>query len=189
LPGIAAAVAYQSKSVFAEGFGERSAGSGQLVDTDTEFQMARLSEAVGATAISRLVDEGVISWDDSIRHFLPGFALNTPYVSRNVTIADMYSHRSGLPGYAGDDLEDLGFSRSTIMDRLRYLPLSPFRNTYDYTNFGLTAGAQAAANGAGMSWAALNNDKLFTPAKMHSSSFRFAEYQQAANRAPQKDAP
>ena len=183
VPGIAAAVVYQGRVLLADGYGERAAGSGQPVDANTVFQMASLSKAVGATAVSKLVDEGVITWDDPIRDHLPGFGLATPFVSRNVTIADMYSHRSGLPLHAGDDLEDLGFDRATILDRLRYLPLTSFRDTYHYTNFGLTAGAQAAANAAGMSWVEVTEKKLLEPAGMTSSSFLFSDYLNAPNRA------
>jgi CubicO group peptidase (beta-lactamase class C family) len=183
VPGIAVAVTYQGEIIFAEGYGERIAGSGQLVDADTVFLMASVSKPVGATAISRIVQEETIAWDDPIRDYLPGFRMKTPDVSRNVTIADMYSHRSGLPPHAGDDLEDIGYSRTQIFNRLRYLPLTSFRNTYNYTNFGMTVGAQAASNAAGLSWAALTRTKLFEPAGMNSSSFLFADYANATNKA------
>jgi CubicO group peptidase (beta-lactamase class C family) len=183
VPGIAAAVVYRGRVLLAQGYGERVAGSGQPVDANTVFQMASVSKAVGATAVSRLVDEGVVSWDDPIREHIPGFALAGPPASRNVTIADMYSHRSGLPAGAGDDLEDIGFDRATILDRLRYLPLTSFRDTYHYTNFGLTTGAQAVANAAGMSWVELTDEKLLTPAGMTSSSYSFADYLRAPNKA------
>lgn len=69
-----------------------------------------------------------------------------------VSVGDMYSHRSGLPDHAGDLLEDLGYDRRYILDRLRQLPLDPYRISYAYTNFGLTAGAEAVATSAGKTW-------------------------------------
>ena len=62
-----------------------------------------------------------------------------------VSVGDMFSHRSGLPDHAGDMLEDLGYDRRYVLDRLRELPLDPFRISYAYTNFGLTAAAEAVA--------------------------------------------
>ena len=62
-----------------------------------------------------------------------------------VTVGDMFSHRSGLPDHAGDLLEDLGYDRRYVLERLRQLPLDPFRISYAYTNFGFTAGAEAVA--------------------------------------------
>ena len=47
------------------------------------------------------------------------------------------------PGHAGDMLEDLGHDRRYVLERLRQLPLDPFRISYAYTNFGLTAAADA----------------------------------------------
>ena len=47
---------------------------------------------------------------------------------------------------SGDILEDLGYSRSSILYRMRYLPLpGQFRKTYAYSNFGYTTAAIAAA--------------------------------------------
>src|SRR5207253_8963926 len=62
-----------------------------------------------------------------------------PWATREITIRDMYAHRSGLPEHAGDLLEDLGFTRAEILYRLRYQhPASSFRSHYAYTNFGMT---------------------------------------------------
>ena len=80
---------------------------------------------------------------------LPWFALSDPAVTPMVTVGDMYSHRSGLPDHAGDMLEDLGYDRRHVLEQLRQLPLDPFRISYAYTNFGLTAGAEAVAVRAG----------------------------------------
>ena len=80
---------------------------------------------------------------------LPWFALSDPAVTKMVSVGDMFSHRSGLPDHAGDMLEDLGYDRRYVLDRLRDQPLDPFRISYAYTNFGLTAAAEAVAVGRG----------------------------------------
>ena len=183
VPGIAVAVVHDGKVLLTEGYGERYAGSGQPVNADTVFQMASVSKPVGATVVSRAIANGIASWNDPITDFLPWFALENPYVSSQVTIGDMYSHRSGLPGHAGDDLEDIGFDRTTILKRLRYLPLNSFRDTYAYTNFGLTAAGEAVATAARTTWADLADTLLFTPAGMTRSSFRFGDYLSRENKA------
>jgi CubicO group peptidase (beta-lactamase class C family) len=100
-----------------------------------------------------------------------------------VTVGDMFAHRSGLPDHAGDTLEDLGYDRRHVLERLRQLPLDPFRISYAYTNFGLTAGAEAAAVNAGKSWEDLADEVLFRPLGMASTSFRFADYAARPDRA------
>ena len=39
-------------------------------------------------------------------------------VTQMVNIGDMFSHRSGLPDHAGDMLEDLGYDRRYVLERL-----------------------------------------------------------------------
>jgi CubicO group peptidase (beta-lactamase class C family) len=183
VPGMAIAVVHHDRVVYAKGFGVRRLGDPAPVTPDTVFQLASMSKPVGATVVSGAVGRGVVSWDDSVVRHLPGFRLKSNSTTRQVTIADLYSHRSGLPEYAGDDLEPLGWSQAQILRRLRYLPLSPFRATYAYTNYGLTAAALAVARAARTPWAELSKRTLYEPLGMGSTSSRFADYLRAPNRA------
>ena len=93
-----------------------------------------------------------------------------------VTIGDLYSHRSGIPTTAGDDLEGIGFTREQIIDKLRLFPLNPFRVSYGYTNFGMTTGGEAVATAAGMSWEELSAKELYEPLGMTSTSSTYADF-------------
>jgi CubicO group peptidase (beta-lactamase class C family) len=126
---------------------------------------------------------GAIRWDTPIVEKLPWFALSDPAVTKLVTVGDMYAHRSGLPDHAGDLLEDVGYDRRYVLDKLRDYPLAPFRTSYAYTNFGLTAGAEAVAVAAGKSWEDLSQDVLYKPLGMTSTSSRFDEYMARPDRA------
>src|SRR4029077_747181 len=82
------------------------------------------------------------------------------YLTRNVTIRDMYSHRSGLHDHAGDLLEDMGYGRADILYRLRFVPTgNKFRSQYAYTNFGVTEGGVAAAKAAGKTWEEISGER------------------------------
>ena len=183
VPGISVAVVRSNEVLLTGGFGVRSTEAPAKVDADTVFQIASLSKAVGATVVSRAVSSKTISWDDPVQNYLPWFRMNDRYVSKHVTIADLYSHRSGLPDHAGDLLEDLGFDRLMILRQLRLLPTGPFRNQYEYTNFGLTAAGEAVAQALGTSWEQLSEDLLYKPAGMNSTSSRYSDYLAAPNRA------
>jgi CubicO group peptidase (beta-lactamase class C family) len=183
VPGVAVAVVHDDEVVFAEGYGVRSTDTDEPVDTDTVFQIASLSKAVSATAVASLVGKGQVSWDDRVVEHLPDFELSDPAVTEQVTIADLFSHRSGLPDHAADKLEDLGYDRAEVLERLRYLPLDPFRASYAYTNFGLTAGAEAAAAAVDTDWAEVVDQEVFAPLGMTSSSDRFADYEARENKA------
>jgi CubicO group peptidase (beta-lactamase class C family) len=183
VPGLAIAVVYGDEVVYAQGFGVSDVRTGERVDADTVFQLASVSKPLGATMIARAVHQGAVAWDDPIVKHSPGFALSDPYVTQHVTIEDMYAHRSGLPDQAGDRLEDLGYDRADVLARLRLLPLEPFRAVYRYTNFGVTAAAEAVAAAGGTDWATLSQRFLYQPLGMARTSSRFADYEAAPNRA------
>ncbi len=142
-----------------------------------------MSKSVGATVVAHEVTDNVVTWDTPVASKLPWFALSDPYVTSHVTIADLYSHRSGLPDHAGDKLEDLGYDRRQTLERLNYLPLAPFRISYAYTNFGVTAAAEAVAAAAGKPWEDLSDEVLYRPLGMTSTSSRFADFLARPNHA------
>ena len=183
IPGMAVAVVQGGEIVFAKGYGVREVGQPETVDTDTVFQLASVSKPIGATVIAQEVGKGTIGWDTPIVTHLPDFALADPYVTANVTVADMYAHRSGLPDHAGDLLEDLGYDRAYVLSKLRYEPLNPFRAVYNYTNFGITAGAEAVARAAGTDWETLSEQDIYGPLGMTNTSSTFADFQAAPNHA------
>ncbi|MFE2528681.1 serine hydrolase [Streptomyces sp. NPDC059382] len=180
VPGVSVAVVHNDKVIHLKGFGLRRTGESAKVDPDTVFQIASLSKPVSSTVVAgALTAPG--EWD---RHVpLPGFALKDPWVTDHVTTADLFSHRSGLPDHAGDLLEDLGYDQAYVLDHLRLLPLTPFRASYAYTNFGFTAAAEAIARSHGTSWQKLARDTLFKPAGMTRTSTEFAAFERATDKA------
>src|SRR5271156_524756 len=183
IPGMAVAVVHGGKAVYAKGFGVKDVRTGVKVDPDTVFQLASLSKPLGATVIAHQVGENAIDWDTPLVSKLPWFALSDPAVTQMVNVGDMYSHRSGLPDHAGDLLEDLGYDRRYILERLRQLPLAPFRIAYAYTNFGVTAGAEAVAVSAGKSWEDLCRQVLYDLLGMTSTSSRFSDFEARGDKA------
>lgn len=181
VPGVAVAVVHRDRLVMAEGYGVRDVVRGGDVTADTVFQLASISKSLGASAVAAAIGTGRLSWDTPAAPLLPGFALADPWVSQRVTIGDLYSHRSGLPGEIGNDLDAMGFDQQTIFERVRLAPLAPFRISYAYSNFGLSAGAMAAANASAMSWQELTRALLFTPLGMNRSTFREAEFRRMEN--------
>ncbi|OZF46995.1 serine hydrolase [Rhodococcus sp. 14-1411-2a] len=183
IPGMAIAVVHGSDVVYSKGFGVREVGENDPVDGDSVFQLASLSKSVGATVIASQVGAGVVDWSTPVVSQLPWFALDDPWVTENITVGDFYAHRSGLPEHAGDLLEDLGYDRRQVLERLREVPLDPFRSTYHYTNFGITAAAEAVAAASGEDWDTLSHDTIYGPLGMTSTSSSFADYIARADRA------
>jgi CubicO group peptidase (beta-lactamase class C family) len=184
VPGLSIAVVFQDQVVCAKGFGVRNVQTKDPVDADTVFQLASLSKPIGSTLVAELVGEGKISWDSKISDLDPDFAMYDPWVTREITIRDFYSHRSGLPEHTGDLLEDLGFSREEILHRLRYQkPESSFRSHYAYTNFGMTEAGVAAVKPYNLTWENASEQKLYGPLGMNSTSSRYADFVARTNKA------
>jgi len=183
IPGVAVGIVAEDQVVLTEGWGVREEGKPDTVDDETVFQLASLSKPLSSTVVAGLVGEGALDWDTPVSEIDPDIELSDPWVSEHVTVEDLYAHRSGLPGNAGNDLEVFGYDQATILERLRYLPLDPFRATYHYSNFGMTAGGVAAATAAGTTLPDAADDLLFGPAGMDSTSFRNADLLAEENRA------
>lgn len=183
VPGVAVGVVYQDEVIFTQGYGVRQVGSDEPVDADTVFQVASVSKPVSSTIVAGVVGQGKATWTDPVITWNPEFAFSDPYVTANATLSDLLSHRSGLPGVAGNLLEDLGWDRDHILGVLREQPSEGFRTTYDYANFGITEGGIAAADAMGMEWEELADSILFEPLGMDSSSYRHADYEARENRA------
>lgn len=184
VPGLAIGIVFEDQVVYLGGFGVRESGKPETVDADTVFQLASLSKPIAATIVAALVGDGALSWDSRISDLDPLFALDDAYPSQQVTVTDLFAHRSGLPGGAGNELEAIGFDRTEILHRLRLVPpASSLRSAYSYSNFGITAGAVAAASGAGRSWEEAAEEKLYAPLGMTSTSSRHDEFLGRGNRA------
>jgi CubicO group peptidase (beta-lactamase class C family) len=184
VPGLAVAVVSQGQVVFLKGYGFRKIGESAEVDADTVFEIASVSKPIASTIVASLVGAGKVSWDDRIQTLDPKFALSDKSATEKVTIRDMFAHRSGLPTGAGDVLEDLGYSRPEILERIRFVPLAgKFRETYHYSNFGLTQGAIAATLKTGKSWEEVAQEQLYAKLGMHSTSSRYSDYENNPNKA------
>ena len=183
VPGAAVAVVRDGQVVYSQGFGVREVGKPDKVDADTRFQIASVSKSIAATVVAAEVGKGTVSWDDPVTKYLPGFALSDPWVTENATIADFASMRTGLPKYAGDQLEDLGYDRAAVLQKMRLLELNDFRTSYGYTNFGITTGAEAVAKAAGVPWEQLTAKTLYEPLGMTKTTSVYEDFLAAPDRA------
>jgi CubicO group peptidase (beta-lactamase class C family) len=169
VPGVAVAIVKDGKMVFAKGYGVRSLGDPKPVDEHTLFGIASNSKAFTAAALAMLVDEGKVSWDDPVQKYLPSFQVHDPYVTREITVRDLLSHRAGLGLGAGDLLfwPDTDVSRDQVVSAVRYIrPESSFRSQYAYNNLMFVVAGQVIAHVSGKPWEQFIAERIFTPLGM-----------------------
>ena len=172
VPGFAMAIVKDDAVIFAKGYGVRKMGEATPVDERTLFAIASNTKAFTAAALATLVDEGKIKWDDPVTKYLPGFQLYDPYVTRELTLLDLISHRSGLATFGGDLLwYDTTYNRDEILRRIRYLkPTSSFRSKYGYQNIMFLAAGQVVAAVTGKSWDEFIKERFLNPLGMSTTT-------------------
>lgn len=167
VPGLAIAIVKDDAVVFTKGYGVREVGKDDSVDEHTVFAIGSITKAITATALGLLVQEGKLSWDDRVTKHLLDFQLYDPYVTRELTVRDLLSHRTGLPS---DTLLYFraGYDRDEILRRIRYLePRSSFRSQFEYQNIMFLAAGQIIPSIAGISWDDFVKRRIFQPLGMN----------------------
>ncbi|MGQ0539307.1 MAG: serine hydrolase [Gemmatimonadaceae bacterium] len=169
LPGVAVAVVHNDSIVFVKGYGVRELGRSDPITPNTVFAIGSTSKAITAATIAVLVRDGKVQWDDPVTKHVPDFQLFDPYVTRELTVRDLLTHRSGLA--RGDRIwANSGFSRDEVLRRVRFLkPSWSFRSTYGYQNIMFLAAGTVVERAGGMTWDDFVARRIFQPLGMHNS--------------------
>lgn len=168
-PGMAIAIVKDDKVVFQKGFGVRELGKPEKVDENTLFAIASNTKAFTTASLAILVDEGKLNWNDKVSKYLPDLQMYDPWVTNELTIRDIVSHRSGLDTFSGDLLwYDTTYSTDEILRRVRYLkPVSSFRSRYGYQNLMFIAAGRIIEKVSGKPWAEFVRERILTPLGMN----------------------
>ncbi|HET6564378.1 MAG TPA: serine hydrolase [Xanthomonadales bacterium] len=97
VPGMAVTVVSQDEVLFQQGFGKTALRDGLAVDAHTLFAAASTTKAMVVAGLLMPQDEGKLSFSDPITVHLPEVQFGDPQLNRDVTVADLLAHRTGLP--------------------------------------------------------------------------------------------
>ncbi|HTU83153.1 MAG TPA: serine hydrolase [Candidatus Acidoferrales bacterium] len=167
--GLGCGVVAAGEPLFARGFGVRRAGSNEAVTERTLFAIGSVSKSFTAALVAMLVDEGAIGWDSRVIDHLPKFRVFDPFVTREMTVRDLLTHRSGLE--RGDFMwYKSGYDADEVVRRVAYLkPTWSFRSTFGYQNVMYLAAGQLIETLTGKSWDDAIRERIFEPLAMHDS--------------------
>ncbi len=186
VPGMAVAIVKDGKIVMSKGYGVRKLGDPTPVDERTMFGIGSNTKAFTTAALAGLVDAGKLSWDDPVYQRLPGFVMYDPYVSHEMTIRDLLTHRSGMGLGEGDLLfwPHSTYTREEIIYKLRFMkPASSFRSHYAYDNLLYMTAGQIIPAVTGISWDDYIRQHIFGPLGMNNSNVSNAAFKPADNYA------
>jgi CubicO group peptidase (beta-lactamase class C family) len=169
VPGMAVSVVHGGEIYYSAGHGRIEIGRRTRVDDNTLFRIGSVSKAFTAAALALLADEGKLAWEDRLIDHIPEFRMHDPWVTREFTLRDMLTHRSGLPLGAGDLLifPQGNATRDEIIHAFRHLkPSSSFRSRYDYDNLLYIVAGEVVERVSGVPFTEFVETRLFQPLGM-----------------------
>jgi CubicO group peptidase (beta-lactamase class C family) len=169
VPGLALAIVRNDSVIYAKGYGVKTLGKSDPVTDRTLFAMASTSKAFTAALMGMLVDSGKVKWDDPVTKYLPWFQMYDPYVTRELTVRDVLSHRSGL---ARGDMLWYASPRAgeDVIRQVRYLaPAWSVRSHFGYQNIMFMTAAEVEHAVTGKTWDDLVRQRILAPLGMTST--------------------
>lgn len=169
--GMAIAIVKDDKTVFAKGYGVRELGKPGKVDENTIFEIASNSKAFTTASLAILVDEKKLGWNDKVSKYLPDFQMYDPWVTSELTIRDLVTHRVGLDTFSGDLLWfNTTYTADDMLKRVRYLkPVSSFRTRYGYQNLMFVAAGKVIEKVSGKPWNVFVKERIMDAVGMQRS--------------------
>lgn len=146
--------------------------SGELVDANTMFRVAALTNLFTGSAVSSLSDEGVIDLNAPVREYLPAFRVQDEEASEHVLVRHLLTHTAGWH----DSLAPSPISRTgspvDYVERLGDLPqVSRPGEHFSYNESACVLTGHLVSEITGMPYDAAVRDLALAPLSMNHSSF------------------
>ena len=183
VPGASVLVLEGGDAVFQRSYGLADLEAGVTSSPTTNYRLASVSKQFTATSVLLLVEDGVLTLDDRVRHWLP----TLPVASEGITLRHLLSHTSGLVDY--EDLLPPDQARQIHdADVLRLLEREdrlyfPAGSDYRYSNSGYALLALVVERASGQRFAAFLQARIFSPLGMTATLAREDEGPPVTDRA------
>lgn len=183
LPALAAAVVLNGQIVAIGAVGARRAGTDTPVTPDDRFHIGSDTKAMTALLAAMLIEQGKARWDMTVGEALPDLAPGMDPGFRAITLEQLLSHTSGIPGDSDDttklllasygrENENLDDTRRWLVSRIgKQAPRTKPGTAFAYANMGyVTAGAMLERI-AGTTWEEMVVTRIFGPLELDSAGF------------------
>jgi len=173
--GLAVGVVRNGDVTFLRTYGETATGTGEPVTQDTLFRIASLSKGFASSLVGLAVSEGKLSLDMRAGAFAPDLALYGGG-EKSLTLANVLSHRTGLPPNAYDNLLEAGILPGAILAQFRKVkPICPVSDCYAYQNITYDLAGRALTGAYATPFTDLVATRLFAPLGMATASYGLDE--------------
>lgn len=168
--GMAIAVIENGEITFLKGYGTTTATGTEPVGPQTVFRWASLSKGVASTMVGLLADEGRLSLDEPVARF--NTTLKLPNGGEQLaTVADILSHRVGIPHNANDNKLEAGADPKALRASLATLGAACAPGTcHSYQNIAFDTTSEIVERVTGQTYNEQVRRRLFAPLGMHTAS-------------------
>lgn len=119
IPGLSVAVLQNDEVVYAKGFGYANLEGKEVATPETIYGVASVTKSFTALVITKLVERGVLGFEDSVTKYLPSFSLPNVAHIDDIQIHHLLSHTSGIATVKRDE------SITNFSEHLAYLKTYP----------------------------------------------------------------
>ncbi|WP_298768917.1 serine hydrolase [uncultured Shewanella sp.] len=184
VPGGAFVIVEDDQILKLSTYGKRHKNSKLNINSDTVFRLASVSKTFAATLTSQLVQEHKLHWHQPITQYLPKFSLAKPAQSQKITLEHIIGQSTGLMPNSYDNMIDANVKLNKIIPKFSKLtPMCSPGICYGYQNVAFSFIQPAIEQQTGQSYAALLEQRIFSPLNMHTASVGFDAFKQQTNRA------
>jgi beta-lactamase class C len=171
VPGLAMTIVQNGRVLSERGYGVTDARGSQAIDNHTVFRLASLSKAFAGTLTGLLVNEGKFRWDSPVVDYVPWLRLSRPGSERELTVADLLSHRVGLTRNAFDRDLEANADYGSLVSKLAYAPMTcDPGQCYAYQNVAFSLIGNVLAATSGVDYGRELSRMVFKPLGMNDAS-------------------
>ncbi len=138
--------------------------TGVRATTDTLFQIGSNTKVYTATMVMQFVDDGLVDLDAPVRSYVPEFTLTDADIADAITVRQLISHSSGIPG---DYFADFGAGDEAIERYVASLeafdPAHDPGEIFSYSNAAFCVAGRLIENIAGKPYSEVLREKLLDP--------------------------
>jgi CubicO group peptidase (beta-lactamase class C family) len=177
VPAIGIALVNRNGPVWVAGWGKADLKSGRAADQDTLFRIGSVTKMFAGLAVLKLVEEGKLSLDDTLRERAPDVAFENPWEATNpVRIAHLLEHTTGWDNMHLTEYAYAAPDTMTVKQGLDYHPHSrasrwPPGSRHAYNNIGPAVAAYVVEKVTGQRFEDYIAKEFFAPLGMASTSY------------------
>jgi CubicO group peptidase (beta-lactamase class C family) len=171
VPGVAVGVYHAGREQYAF-HGVTSIENPLAVDERTLFQIGSTGKTYTATALLRLVEQGLVDLDAPVRRYVPELRLKDEGVARAVTVLQLLNHTAGWQGDLMDSTGDGDDALARYVEKMADLEQEfPLGASVAYNNASLSLAGRIIEKLTGKTYEQAMKELVFEPLGLEQSFF------------------